>query len=118
MFDFSLNYKEAVELLNRAVAEKGEDFVYPANRSDPNTPACVYFAEGAPSCIIGHVLAYKGVPAEKMEGDPINAAPVVSLHIAQDDSTACLLIDAQINQDAGIPWGEAVALAVQHLQGA
>ncbi len=57
-----LKKNAVVEALHRAVAEKGEDYVYPAASSGYRGGACVYSerneaGEAYPSCIVGHVIA-------------------------------------------------------------
>jgi len=112
----TLTYDEAVSLLERAVAEKGADYVYPrAHR----LAGCVYFEEEtkAPSCIVGHVLAYKGVDPEPfIEDVNLNGDTVDSLlsddedpgFVNTDGRTKSLLSWVQHIQDNGKPWGDAV----------
>lgn len=69
-------------LMHRAVAEKGEDYIYPKVPGvDPITETfdeshesegCVYFdpTTAAPSCLFGHVFAYKGLTLDNMEFAP------------------------------------------------
>jgi hypothetical protein len=107
-----LSYEEALDLLNRAIAEKGADYVYQRTADDDS---CAYFKNGEPSCIVGHVLAYKGVTQEDLPENK-NTAIVIALRIAQDDRTERLLDSAQSYQDTGTPWGDAVKSALEDTQ--
>lgn len=51
----TLTVERAIELLRRAVAEKTPEYVYPP-AADGET--CVYVENGAPSCVVGHVVNY------------------------------------------------------------
>jgi hypothetical protein len=110
-----LSFDEAKSLLHRAVDENGAQTVY-------HRPAdgCVYFNEDTrcPSCLIGHVLHYKGVPYEVLDLAVANRETDVSGLITDgilrlDLATESLLAIAQEHQDNGIPWGRAVALALE-----
>ena len=107
---------EARELLTRAVEEKGADYVYP--RVD-NPDGCLYFESNAPSCIVGHVLAYKGM--EPFEDDAeYNASTVHSLRHrmlfeVDNDRTFEALRTAQTRQDSGSTWGDALRAALSVL---
>lgn len=109
--------KDAVsEALHKAVAEKGEDYVYPrANEgcryADPYNPE-------VPSCIVGHVVAaldpetFKRIGQREEENEmsfsatyllddgPFGLDP-------EDDSVVAALQVAQSLQDLGLPWGYA-----------
>ena len=111
---------EARELLTRAVEEKGADYVYPRS----NYPGgCIYFSEGeegdevgAPSCIIGHVFAYKGM--EPLPED-VNGATVHGVHRrffeVDNNWTLAALAKAQAAQDTGDTWGNALRAALSVL---
>jgi hypothetical protein len=76
---------------------------------------CAYFnGRGAPSCIIGHVFAYKGLTKANV-GRLNTENGVVSLtwsgFLSVDDQTEEILKEAQNAQDAGKTWGEALAAA-------
>jgi hypothetical protein len=107
MLNLKLNYNEALELLNRVVEEKGADHVYQGK--------CVYFHGGAPACIIGHVMAYKGITPDDLEGNE-NSMAALMLDLGEDQKTRILLSIVQSKQDGGIPWGEAVADAVRYVE--
>lgn len=101
---------EARELLQRAVNEKGADYVYPERFN------CRYFNEdGGPSCIVGHVLDYKGLTLDDVPGVE-NTAALLTIRgdgvIKCDDLTSRALQEAQNVQDCGEPWGYALAEAL------
>ena len=112
---------EARELLTRAVEEKGADYVYP--RSVDEALGCAYFEDdGTPSCIVGHVLAYKGVTLETLPlPDFDNNASVWALQrsgfLEADDRASEALRRAQGRQDGGGDWGEALSIALRVLDG-
>lgn len=120
------NLTEALDFLgylDKAIAEKGEDYVYHPNRQpDPDDPdefmqMCEYVhieeVDGeevmSAACLVGHALAAMGVPLEKInrhEGtgasDVLAALGAVT---SQDVREAAR--EAQRQQDMGAPWGEA-----------
>lgn len=97
-----LDYDETLSLLNRAVAEKGEDY----------TADDQYFKDGQPHCIVGHVLAYKGldINSSEYEGEfPYEGMAVHEIRTLYCDEKAMhLLTLVQEYQDEGWYWGEAV----------
>jgi hypothetical protein len=103
--------EKAKELLAEAVAEKGEDYVYP--ESDKRGGICQYQLEGKPACLVGNVLARHGWSVEALK-----AADHVSLWNTYDadlGSASLLLSEAQNKQDRGSTWGEAQAWALEHV---
>lgn len=107
---------EARELLTRAVEEKGADYIYPRVN---NPDGCLYFEGNAPSCIVGHVLAYKGMEPFEDEGE-LNASTVHSLrhHMlfeVDNDRTFEALRAAQTWQDSGETWGDTLRVALDVL---
>jgi hypothetical protein len=114
---------EAKALLARAVEERGADYQYkmitfevePGRRES----LCAYFdpATKAPSCIVGQVLAYKGVTFDDMAAKDKNVYAsagtlVDTKFIKADDETRALLESVQSEQDSGMPWGQAVEEAL------
>ena len=111
---------EALELLERAVAEKGADYEY----RSPTGSACVYTYDGKPSCILGHALSYKGVVVpEATSGLVYNWNDQRIEHVAHTVALAqgvwlspgawLVWSAAQEVQDGGASWGSAVAAAKQ-----
>lgn len=100
---------EIRKLILKAIDEKGEDYVYPAElREEFDT--CLYFTpDGAPACIIGHVLAYKGIEATyDIEGQ---SAYDVLRSCWPEPLPAAVLIaatQAQQTQDGGGTWADAL----------
>jgi hypothetical protein len=107
-----LTYDEAVELLDRAVAEKGADFVY--DRGPDGHDECLYLHGNEPGCIVGHVLVYKGVDLElirELEGIGVWSLDEYLPQLKTDGRTRRLLGAAQGKQDSGQTWGDSVAKA-------
>lgn len=116
-----LTLERVNELLDAAVAEKGPGHVY-RNPFGGGRTNCFYVHETTdglrPGCLVGHVFAGAGVPlGEVMQGgngtnvrevvDALTAAGVVK---APPEAVAVLTY-VQDDQDAGVPWGEAVTRA-------
>lgn len=108
----TLTYEKANELLDRAIAEKGADYVNEKTEygSDGDTD-CFYFTpEGVPSCIIGHVMHYLGFgPNDVNEHSAARAQPAIR-QVAGEDVVS-FLMNVQSKQDRGLPWGYAVEQA-------
>lgn len=112
--DTIITYEMAKDLLQRAVEERGEDYVYP-RASSPG--GCVYFEDdGTPSCIVGHVLAYLGYTKDDIEDFNDQSVGAVSDAAPMDFQARWLLRDAQIRQDQGTPWGRAVSEAIASME--
>lgn len=106
-------------LLDEAVSKFGEDYVYPQGEG----LKCDYVRNGAPSCLVGQVLAASGVPLERLAEADLeyfgSGAPAGDLlqdlkHegvIDFDLGSHLLLTNAQHHQDTKVAWGEAVRLA-------
>lgn len=118
-----INRQTAIDLMKRAVDEKGEDYIYPG--SDKGN--CWYQKDGAPSCLVGHALAFAGVPIETLErmdhgfsdrADPddasiasLLASKAEKLPFAVTHAAKQALISAQMRQDRGDRWGYALEMA-------
>jgi len=111
---------EALELLERAMQAKGEDYV------DPNAvmgEGCEYGDEfGHPSCIVGHVFSYLGVDVTTVSRGSVRAVVEQVGIIGHSGElipdtpgftyNALTVLDrAQSIQDGGGTWGDAVASA-------
>lgn len=109
--------------LKKALEAKGEDYVYP--EEEKHKGGCMYAtADGAPSCIVGHVLHEldpegfaKVAKWERKKGtgdtavdDAVNA---LGLNFHPDQVEALRM--AQVNQDKGAPWGAAAWYYMQSL---
>jgi|SRR5690349_7508055 hypothetical protein len=103
--------------LDEAVAEFGEVAWRGGNGS------CKYVRNGAPSCLVGQVLAKAGVPLDRLEvadsehfGHGVPADDLlVELRqegvLTYDNEVVDLLSGVQWRQDEGISWGRAVRAA-------
>ena len=105
----------ALASLRKAVAGKGEDFVY-----EPVDPlvGCLYFdALGMCSCIVGHVLADHGYTLDDIEKDRNNTL-IWSLDHRIDMTAAAksVLSVAQRAQDHGRTWGVALMRAEEEAE--
>jgi hypothetical protein len=91
---------EIITLLEQAVAERGEDYVYDRHKG------CYYFIDGEPGCIVGLVATYLGLgPGDLVEHH--GAAQQEAIHATP--WAKHLLTVAQGQQDFGRPWGAALA---------
>lgn len=127
----TLDLDEAVALTKRAIAEKGEDYVYPKAEAG----WCTNFDSdtSAPSCIVGHILAYKGMTYAQMLGRevavndealPINRVDYNSSGICAlvgdglvqaDNKTEQFLSELQQLQDNGTSWGNSLRSALEYV---
>jgi hypothetical protein len=109
-----LTYNRAVELLERAVQEKGADYAMPKDE-DGDVVGCVYFDEETkePSCLVGHALAYDGFTYEDLGVNNGRGITYVGdeLYSRIAQRTRRLLSHAQDDQDNGATWGSALEYA-------
>lgn len=113
-----ITFDMALEALNAAVEEKGDDYVYEGEGT-----FCAYVASGEPSCIVGNALHRLGVSIPtlvEMDRCAIGGAVISSpkvLEVLEDsgfdlDYEAVMLFStAQVLQDDEVPWGDAVRAA-------
>ncbi|MGX7680277.1 hypothetical protein ACSMXN_15395 [Jatrophihabitans sp. DSM 45814] len=104
----------ALSLLASAVKRRGPDFVYqPVWADDYRYLTCLYAHDGAPDCIVGHVLADAGVrpwELEAMRDDGIeDLYRAGRLPIALTLGALAVLHAAQQSQDRGCPWSVVLA---------
>lgn len=121
-----VDQKLAVELLERAVAEKGADYIYfPPGSSG----TCLYDNGDTPGCIVGHALSYLGVSNPdlgRLDDAPDNSDEISSSGILPLSNTRVLeaitgvtltpeaeevWAIAQRYQDDKVSWGLAVSHA-------
>lgn len=127
----TLDFNEAVELAKRAVAEKGEDYVYPKAEAG----WCINFDSdtSAPSCIVGHILAYKGMTYAQMLGRSaaVNDEALLIDRVDYNNSGICTLVgdglvradtktehflsELQQLQDSGTSWGKSLRSALEYI---
>lgn len=113
-----------IQTLRECVAERGEDHVYLAPGEDGPGHSCFYWHHkynedgnetGAPGCIIGLMLTKLGVPKDVLdqyEGQTVTEMfrrPHPDLVLTED--AANVARSAQLAQDYGDPWGEALEKA-------
>jgi hypothetical protein len=101
--------KEAKAILKRLAAERPH-YVY--DRREGEDGQCSYFKpDGSPSCIVGHLLAVKGVTKADLDADNTGTG-VADLPrcgiIKATPRTIKMLEDVQEAQDKGTRWGKAV----------
>lgn len=99
----------ARELVNRAIDEKGADYVYNVPVGENET--CLYFRNGKPDCLIGHVLHYLGIDQGCVREGESAGGVLISLRgqnkLTFTSEAADYLSAAQGHQDNGKPWGAA-----------
>ena len=138
---------EVLALMEKAVAERGEDWVYPAQGdcryqydpydyddetwAGPEEKAMVaYFGDvKAPACLVGKVLFDLNPEfLEQIVRNGDNGESVEALHLESGwvigDETFLFTADAihalqvgQSAQDTGVPWGESVDRAKKRIAG-
>lgn len=118
MSNISITEAELPALFKRALDEKGTEYVYHARGEDSNP--CVYFEGEQPSCLLGHVLAYKGLTAADVASANRNSAGIMSLIFTaivepENERVTHALRAAQDYQDEKLNWGYAVELALEEL---
>lgn len=118
----TIDTTEALTLLNRAVEEKGKDFIYEDQTG--SLSQCAYFHGDEPGCIVGHVMSYVGVKPEHLVHQEENFnrgatidSPDLAKALAENadieftDDAKWALLQAQCDQDRGAIWGDALASA-------
>ena len=113
----------AVSVLNMLseIVEGHEDYVYDTEAG------CVYFdGKGAPSCLVGHVLAAYGytdilftdwITHDGTEGNAARFESVTQrIELPFTDSAVRILDYAQHLQDQRISWGDAYSMTLAYFQ--
>lgn len=120
-----LNTERVVDLLQEVMTEKGEGYVYPHIPNAVGGVGCRYEYQGAPSCLVGHVLYRAGWPVEVLKfldesGSSARELWCIDVPEGIDIVTqkaAEVLELAQTYQDSGDTWGFAVQRAVKLAKG-
>lgn len=109
-----IEYADALRALNEAVKTKGYKYVY--ERAEGG--ACSNVRGDSPDCIVGYALVFLGVPVEWFEANNLvcsTAADVCeainhgdALRLVFQPDAIDLFVNVQVQQDNGVPWGEAV----------
>ncbi|MFF1701223.1 hypothetical protein [Streptomyces sp. NPDC058252] len=115
---------ESKKYLGEAVNAKGADYVYKnVTNPDSGLETCAYFDPKTkkPSCIVGHVLASKGVTFDRLDGRDrnlyTNVQGLIDAEIIEvDNETQALLALAQNAQDLGETWGDALEKALNEYE--
>lgn len=115
----TLDVDGVMGLLRKIVFEKGADFTY---HKVENSVTCHNFHGDEPGCIVGHVLVELGLDSSlaqrlRIEGsenaavscDRLSRSP--EFDWAFDEDTVQVLTVAQVAQDDGKTWGEALGRA-------
>jgi hypothetical protein len=105
--------KYVTDLIEGAVALKGEDYVYPRRETSEDEigwGGCDYIRDGQPSCIVGHVLVAAGVDPTALSLEEGQSAWTVTARLLPEWGTDIqrALDSAQSAQDQGMTWGEAL----------
>lgn len=105
-----INVEQARAGLVAAIAQKGEDYVYPEFDEKP----CTYSINGEPSCIVGYAVDSIGhdlfllLQTEEAKDGPMSVYSIESLDFTYAAKNA--LQRAQGAQDAGQTWGESLRI--------
>lgn len=128
--------QEVLDAANKAIAEKGADYVYPrastAGNGYGSKDGPVYAEGDSPSCLVGHVIyaldpeAFAHLAAVEARNGSEAADQLTWFHYGEhgeeatygylpedfwDSEAEALMTLAQSHQDHGIPWGDALARA-------
>lgn len=107
---FPYSSEQFVEAMRKAVAERGGDFVYPAEWRLVGEPEgiCSYTVDGAPACIVGAALYH--MTGKVYDGPNQSADEVLrSYYGITDEAVTVAAAHAQEAQDANKTWAEALA---------
>jgi hypothetical protein len=107
------------DLLDKAIVEKGEDYIYPRVVLDESSCNYLEYEDNlsrevpiGPGCLVGHVLLYDGVEMSELMGKEGSGAASVAPYSASVNTALGL---AQQHQDQGHPWKEARQKYDEHL---
>lgn len=108
----------ALRTLDECVKERGPDYKYRAVAGGSRAKQCLYWhPDNTPGCIVGLALYKLGVPKEHLVRwnhcaiglalKDMNATGITNSTLLAE----LIFQAAQVDQDNGAPWGEAVAHA-------
>jgi hypothetical protein len=111
--DQRITHEDVLRVMTEVVDEYGHDYVYVYENAGIG---CAYIKDGQPSCLIGHVLVRLGVEVSYLTER--NSARIES-HLFDSHETdhpwtpeaGSVMEAAQLLQDMGETWGEALAAA-------
>ncbi|HEY6019706.1 MAG TPA: hypothetical protein VIY48_07340 [Candidatus Paceibacterota bacterium] len=118
-----LNMAKARELVELAIEEKGPKYVY-VNSYERTSGVCSYVhdihgVDPEPGCIVGHALILGGLDVEDFTDiNEVSATAALDAlwdrGLVHTSGAVCFYLDTlQMNQDAGIAWGEANEKALE-----
>lgn len=121
MSDVKYSREQVVEAAAKVVAERGADWVYPKERGSEwllENEYCRYaLPDGSPACIVGAIFHELGIKNDPdYQGGVRNYVSALGILDSFDDKTVDSLNDAQIEQDTGTAWGEAIVEAFPELK--
>jgi hypothetical protein len=121
-----INYDMALAALHKAVKDRGVNFKYPDDWRAPDVGmgygGCMYSNEaGEPLCIVGYALHSIDPDLMPDEYDTSSASAVLDMladKIKPDEHRAieALYRAAQMEQDCGATWGDAVRIATDRVK--
>jgi len=113
-----ISLETAIEWAKAEIEIEGEDFIYGADRreSPDSTIDCFYYEpDGTPSCIVGRILDRHGLMtfenAPTSEGQSAHRLPQVNENFTEEAQG--FLVNLQMFQDEGKPWGLALECAIE-----
>lgn len=131
-----IDIDDAIKLVNDAIAERGEDYVYPREEGrdclyvhdeiawDPNEERYVPTdGPAVPGCLVGLVLNKAGVSLERLQRHEGSDAEAVIEWLEADKVLEAapkvnqFLYQAQFQQDIGKTWAEARSIAMRDALG-
>lgn len=108
---------EALALLQEAVDIRGEDFNYRAfygNVGLAASPACKYVVDDQPACLIGFAMYIDGATVNELRAVENLPARTIVSNLGKGEWTPRAVdafTRAQVIQDTGGTWGEALEAA-------
>jgi hypothetical protein len=113
-----LTLEKAIELVEQAIADRGEDYVY---ERPEDVEECQYVHGDEPGCIVGYILHAAGVDLGTLHDNEGIWASFVTNNLAMqnvlaaDYGVACFLDSIQGEQDRGKTWGQALAYGLSRM---
>ena len=111
-----LSAERALQIMREVVAEYGEDHVYTTPDGTPadGMSSCFYVHDDQPGCIAGHVFHRAGISLQTLRDAESSGANGVAHKLGIPAETGATLYQAQLTQDDGGTWGEALAEAERY----
>lgn len=111
----TIDEQRALDLLAKAVTERGEDYVYErVNRDALHAGQCLYGEHGQPSCMVGMALYLHGLPGRALDHLAGAAADLYHDLDFLTPEASQVFERAQQHQDNGKSWGEAYEVAARY----